>query len=356
MKIKLLSMLACLSLALSGCQMPETSSSVTTTTVTSASTTISSTYTTPDKTTEAETNVVTDAKTATAAANTTVATVTEKEKEAFTIPKYEGKDSVIINGNEPYFRADELTTTSLERYSELDSLGRCGVAYACIGKDIMPTEPRGEIGMVKPSGWVLSKYDFVDGKYLYNRCHLIAFQLAGENANTKNLITGTRFMNIGRMETLENKVASYVRSTGNHVMYRVTPCFEGKELVARGVLMEAQSVEDGGKSIKFCEFVFNVQPGVDINYADGTNKLSAEMEAKLKTSTTTTTTKVKVTEKITTNNVVPQGEWILNTNTKKYHHPWCSSVSTIKEKNKRGFTGSEEEMKRMGYVPCKKCN
>lgn len=353
MKIKLLSMLACLSLALSGCQMPETSSSVTTTTVTSASTTISSTYTAPDKTMEAETNVVTDVKTTTAAANTTVATVTEKKKEAFTAPKYEGKDSVIINGNEPYFRADELTTTSFERYSELDSLGRCGVAYACIGKDIMPTEPRGEIGMVKPSGWVLSKYDFVDGKYLYNRCHLVAFQLAGENANVKNLITGTRYMNIGRMEALENKVASYVRSTGNHVLYRVTPCFEGSNLVASGVLMEALSVEDEGKGIKFCEFVFNVQPGVIINYADGSNELSPDMAAKTATSTTTVT---KRTEKVTTNNVVPEGEWVLNTNTKKYHHTWCSSVSTIKEKNKQGFSGSEEELKQMGYAPCKKCN
>lgn len=354
MKMKLLSMLACLSLALSGCHMPETSSSVATTTVTSASTTISSTYTASDITTEAEINVVNDTQTTTETSNATVATVTEKEKEAFKIPKYEGKDSVVINDNEPYFGTDELTTTSFERYSELDSLGRCGVAYACIGKDIMPTEPRGEIGMVKPSGWALSKYDFVDGKYLYNRCHLIAFQLAGENANEKNLITGTRYMNIGRMETLENKVASYVKGTGNHVLYRVTPCFENNNLVASGVLMEAQSVEDGGKSIKFCEFVFNVQPGVDINYKDGSNALNAEMAAKTTTSTTTTTK--KVTEKVTTNNVVPKGEWILNTNTKKYHHPWCSSVSTIKEKNKQGFSGTEEELKRMGYAPCKKCN
>lgn len=189
------------------------------------------------------------------------------------VPEYSGQPYVIINDNEPYFDNDDLTTQSFEEYSSLDSLGRCGVAYANIGEETMPTEKRGNIGMIKPSGWQIKKYDFIDGKYLYNRCHLIGYQLSGENANEKNLITGTRYMNTEGMLPFENQVADYVQETGNHVLYRVTPVFEGNHLVADGVLMEAMSVEDRGLDIEFNVFVYNVQPGVKIDYATGNSQL-----------------------------------------------------------------------------------
>lgn len=189
------------------------------------------------------------------------------------VPEYSGQPYVIINDNEPYFDKDDLTTQTFEKYSSLDSLGRCGVAYANIGEETMPTEKRGNIGMIKPSGWQIKKYDFIDGKYLYNRCHLIGYQLSGENANEKNLITGTRYMNIEGMLPFENQVADYVQETGNHVLYRVTPVFEGNHLVADGVLMEAMSVEDRGLDIEFNVFVYNVQPHVKIDYQTGKSSL-----------------------------------------------------------------------------------
>lgn len=185
------------------------------------------------------------------------------------IPEYNGKYYVIINNNEPNFTDEEKTTTSFEQYSNLDSLGRCGVAYANIGIDLMPTEKRGSIGMIKPSGWHTIKYDNIDGKYLYNRCHLIGYQLTGENANEKNLITCTRYMNTVGMLEFENKVASYIKETNNHVLYRVTPIFNEEDLLAKGVQMEALSVEDNGKGIKFNIFVYNVQDGININYSNG---------------------------------------------------------------------------------------
>ena len=189
------------------------------------------------------------------------------------VPEYSGQPYVIINDNEPYFDKDDLTTQTFEKYSSLDSLGRCGVAYANIGEETMPTEKRGNIGMIKPSGWQIKKYDFIDGKYLYNRCHLIGYQLSGENANEKNLITGTRYMNTEGMLPFENQVADYVKDTGNHVLYRVTPVFEGNHLVADGVLMEAMSVEDRGLDIEFNVFVYNVQPHVKIDYQTGKSSL-----------------------------------------------------------------------------------
>ena len=185
------------------------------------------------------------------------------------IPEYNGKYYVIINNNEPNFTDEEKTTTSFEQYSNLDSLGRCGVAYANIGIDLMPTEKRGSIGMIKPSGWHTVKYDNIDGKYLYNRCHLIGYQLTGENANEKNLITCTRYMNTVGMLEFENKVANFIKETNSHVLYRVTPIFNGEDLLARGVQMEALSVEDNGKGIKFNVFVYNVQDGININYSNG---------------------------------------------------------------------------------------
>ena len=201
----------------------------------------------------------------------------DEEEEAIgldSIPAYEGRPYVVINNNVPSFTKEELTTKSYEYYSELDLLGRCGTTLACIGKDIMPTEERGPIGMVKPSGWKLKKYDIVDGKYIFNRCHLIGYQLTGENANVKNLITGTRYMNVEGMLPFENEVAEYIRKTGNHVMYRVIPIFEGNNLVASGVSMEAYSVEDRGLGVCFHVYVYNVQPGIEIDYATGDNWLA----------------------------------------------------------------------------------
>lgn len=189
------------------------------------------------------------------------------------IPVYSGSPYVEINHNQPLFEKADLTTEPFENYSELDSLGRCGVAYANICQELMPTEERGEIGSVKPSGWHTVKYpEIIKDLYLYNRCHLIGFQLAGENANEKNLITGTRYLNIEGMLPFENEVAEYVKETNQHVLYRVTPIFTNNNLIADGVLMEAYSVEDSGKGVSFCVFVYNVQPGIEIDYKTGESR------------------------------------------------------------------------------------
>lgn len=263
---------------------------------------------------------------------------TETQFSYGSIPAYSGSPYVAVNENIPYFTDEELTTQSFETYSELDSLGRCGVAYACIGQDLMPTEDRESISEVTPSGWNNKEYDFVDGGWLYNRCHLIGFQLTGENANEKNLITGTRSMNVDGMLLFENMTADYIKETGSHVMYRVTPVFEGDELVPRGVLMEGKSVEDNGEGILFNVFVYNVQSGVEIDYMTGDSKLteaggseSSEQDS-------------------------AEGEYILNTNTKKFHLPDCSSVTDMDEDNREGFSGSREELIDMGYEPCGHCN
>ncbi len=189
------------------------------------------------------------------------------------IPPYEGESYVNINQNKPEFTEEELKAESFEKYSDLDTLGRCGVAFAKVGMETMPTEKRGSIGMIKPSGWHTVKYDIVDGKYLYNRCHLIGFQLTGENANPENLITCTRYMNTVGMLQFENKVATYVKETKNHVLYRVTPVFQEDDLLARGVEMEAMSVEDHGEGISFHVFVYNVQTGIRIDYHTGDSSL-----------------------------------------------------------------------------------
>ena len=199
--------------------------------------------------------------------------VRESETGYTDIPEYQGKPYAVLNNNEPEFSEEEITKTSFEHYSSLDSLGRCRKAFACIGIDTMPTEERGSIGMVKPSGWHTVKYDFIDGKYLYNRCHLIGYQLTGENANEKNLITGTRYMNVDGMLSFENMVADYVTETENHVMYRVTPVYQDNSLVASGVQMEGYSVEDKGKGVSFNVYCYNVQPGVKIDYRTGYSSL-----------------------------------------------------------------------------------
>ena len=206
--------------------------------------------------------------------NDTLAAGTDSADWRATLPEYSDSPYVIVNNNEPFFTENDMTADSFEYYGELDELGRCTVAYASIGKDLMPTEKRGSIGSVKPTGWHTVKYDIVDGKYLYNRCHLIGYQLTGENANDKNLITCTRYMNTVGMLEWENKVASYIKETNNHVLYRVTPIFEEDNLLATGVEMEAYSVEDNGKGIMFHVFVYNIQDGITIDYKTGESKLS----------------------------------------------------------------------------------
>ena len=232
------------------------------------------------------------------------------------IPEYSGEPYVTIHDNVPFFLEEELTTDAFETYSELDDLGRCGTAYANICEDIMPTEKRGKIGMIKPSGWHTVKYTGIDGNYLYNRCHLIGYQLSAENANEKNLITGTRYLNVTGMLPFENMVADYVNETGNHVLYRVTPIYNQENLVADGVLMEAQSVEND--DLAFCVYCYNVQPGIEIDYHTGDSK-SSETEQPSKTS---------------------EDLYVLNRNTKKFHRPNCSSVQDIKPKNKQEFSGN----------------
>ncbi len=281
------------------------------------------------------------------------------------IPAYSGTPYTEVNGNQPYFTEEELTTQSFETYSELDSLGRCGMAYANVGQDLMPTEPRGEIGAVKPSGWHLVKYDNVDGKYLYNRCHLIAYMLAAENANPQNLITGTRYLNVQGMLPFETKVCDYVKNTGNHVLYRVTPIFDGDNLLADGVLMEAYSVEDAGEGISFCVFAYNVQPGIGIDYATGDNwaegsgtyqSTVASVAEETPVPQPETDTAVQITPESSVSQESRETTYVLNTNTKKFHYPTCSSVDDMKEKNKQIYTGSRDEVINMGYVPCKRCN
>lgn len=251
------------------------------------------------------------------------------------IPAYSGEAYIAVNDNQPFFTQDELTTQAFETYSELDSLGRCGTAYANICRELMPTEPRGEIGSVKPTGWQSVKYDFVDGKSLYNRCHLIGFQLAGENANPKNLITGTRYLNIEGMLPFENLVADYVKETENHVLYRVTPVFQGDELVARGVEMEAFSVEDRGEGVYFHVYCYNNQPGISIDYATGESRLASEPAGEDGSGTAET--------------------YILNTKSKKFHLPGCSGASDMSPSNREEFAGDRQELLDQGYTPCGIC-
>ena len=268
------------------------------------------------------------------------------------VPEYDGVPYVEINDNEPEFTEAELTTEPYEEYSELDPLGRCGTAEACIGEDLMPDGEREDISEVEPTGWENREYDIVDGGYVYNRCHLIGFQLSGENANEENLITGTRYMNTEGMLPFENMVAEYVQETDNHVMYRVTPVFEGNDLVASGVQMEAESVEDGGAGICFNIYVYNVQPEIIIDYSTGANWADTD-------SGNEKTADISAADDSDAENGEDQEPkeqtYILNKNTKKFHKPECSSVDDIKAENKSGFTGTREELIEDGFDPCGKC-
>lgn len=254
---------------------------------------------------------------------------------------YDGKPYVVINDNDPDFTDADMTTTSFERYGELDGLGRCTTAFANIGKDLMPAEKRGPIGEVKPTGWQTDKYDNVDGKYLYNRCHLIGYQLTGENANEKNLITGTRYLNVDGMLPFENMVADYIKETNNHVLYRVTPVFSGDNLVASGVQMEAESVEDNGDGILFNVYCFNAQPGIAIDYATGDSHQDDSIVADASKSTTAAEANVQT--------------YVLNTNTKKFHKESCNSAKSMGASNKKIYTGSRQEIIDMGYEACGVC-
>ena len=273
------------------------------------------------------------------------------------IPPFDASPYTIINDNIPYFTNDEITTQSYEYYPELDDLGRCGACIACISLDMMPKNERERIGMIKPSGWQISKYDFIEGKHLFQRCHLIGYQLTGENANLSNLITGTRYMNVQGMLPFENKTANYIKSTGNHVMYRVTPVFEGDNLVASGVLMEAYSVEDKGQGLCFNVFCWNSQPGVVIDYATGDNHLDENYDVDILDSTVEDIDGPLVADSEMPDNRNEQSQtYILNKNTKKIHYPWCSSVDDMAEHNKQEFTGDINEIISQGYSPCKRCN
>ena len=189
------------------------------------------------------------------------------------IPDYNGTSYIFINNNEPEFDLSDKDKCSFEYYYDLDELGRCTGAYACLSKELMPTEERGIISHIKPSGWKISKYDFIEGEYLFNRCHLIAYSLSGENDNDKNLITCTRYLNATTMLEFEEKVANYIRKTNNHVLYRVKPVFDKTNLIAKGVQMEAYSIEDNGEGIKYNVFAYNIEPRVHIDYLDGSNYL-----------------------------------------------------------------------------------
>ena len=352
-----------------------------------------------------------------ASADTTKAKITLDN-----LPKYSDSAYVELNNNKPQFtKAEKRNKKAFEKYSDLDELNRCGVAFANVCKEIMPTEERGTIGMIKPSGWQTVKYmGLVDGNYLYNRCHLIGFQLAGENANEKNLITGTRYMNVEGMLPFENKVADYINShKNNHVLFRVTPVYEGNNLVASGVQMEAYSVEDKGKGVCFNVYCYNVQPGVIIDYSNGKSKLAdervtyislnyskytlkagktlklkaytvpedvttkitwfssnqkvAKVNSKgvvtaIKAGTVTITAKtengLKAKCKITVTSAPVQSNppstggttYVLNTNTHKFHYSSCSSVNDMSPKNRQDVTWSRSDIIAKGYDPCKRCN
>ena len=256
------------------------------------------------------------------------------------VPDYDGKAYIELNGNVPEFSESEKTySESFEEYGKLDSLGRCTYAVSCIGKDLMPTEKRGSIGSVKPSGWHISKYDFVDGKYLYNRCHLIGYQLTAENANERNLITGTRYLNVEGMLPFENDVADYIEITNNHVYYKVTPIFEGNNLVANGVQMQAYSVEDNGQGISFNVYCYNVQPGVAIDYATGDNQAVASSSVRS-----------------TSSDEADKKTYIVNTKTKKFHNPDCDGAKKMSSSNKKKYKGTRDSLISNGYSPCQKCN
>lgn len=264
------------------------------------------------------------------------------------IPAYSGNAYVAVNGNVPFFTEEEITASSYEYYSELDALGRCGVVHASLGMDTMPPkgDERGEIGHVKPSGWIQGKYNtsLVDGGWLYNRCHLIGWQLSDEDDNERNLISGTRYLNIEGMLPFENMVAAHLREDGGHVMYRVTPIYEGNNLLPSGVLMEAYSVEDEGEAISFCVYCYNVQPGILIDYKTGANCLD---DGYSKPDAGTDATPEVSDDEVSS--------YVLNKSSLRVHKPTCSSVESMASYNKEEYTGTLTELLSSGYRKCGAC-
>ena len=263
------------------------------------------------------------------------------------VPPFSGAAYAAVNGNVPFFEPSQITNVGTERYSRFDSLGRCGPAWASVGLELMPQTDRGDISSVTPSGWNQAK---VDGEWLYNRCHLIGYQLTAEDARPQNLITGTRYLNIQGMLPFENMVADYVKETGNHVMYRATPVFVGDELVCRGVLLEGLSVEDEGDGICFCVFAYNVQPGLELNYADGSIIATSLPVGD-------GTIQVQPTAELVPDQPAAPitASYVGNKNTRKFHVSSCSSVADMKESNKVPLASREEAIAE-GYEPCKRCN
>lgn len=273
------------------------------------------------------------------------------------VPDYHETPSVEIHQNVPFFSDSDMTENFFESYSPLDSLGRCGPAMACLGKETEPTGERGEIGPVKPSGWHTQKYSGIEDHYLYNRCHLIAYMLSGENSNEKNLITGTRYMNKEGMLPYEERTDDYIDITGNHVLYRVTPVFEGDNLLASGVLMEACSVEDRGAGLQFCVYCYNVQPGIEIDYATGDSQGPEYTDSDSTASGASASAQEETVSTLSWGgNGETQQDYVVNINTGKFHYPSCSSVGKMSEHNRKLFHGSREELVRQGYSPCKICH
>lgn len=279
------------------------------------------------------------------------------------LPEYAGNPYVEVNGNVPYFTEDEVGSESFETYGKLDALGRCTTSLACLSEETMPPEgeTRGKIGNIKPSGWVSVKYDCVEGKYVMNRCHCIGWQLSAENDNPRNLISGSRYLNI-EMLAYENRVADYIRETGNHVMYRVTPVFVGEELLCRGLLMEGYSVEDEGEGIRYCVFFYNVQPGIEFDYATGSSRYTGVFLDTESTAVAYEPGTADGTENPAESSASPvakDGEtitYILNRKTYKFHLDSCKSVLKMKESNKEVFTGNREYLLSIGYEPCGNCH
>ncbi len=295
-------------------------------------------------------------------------------------PTVDAGDYVEIDGNTPSFTVDDATTDAFQSFSQLDRLGRCGTAYACLGPETLPTDARGDISEIHPSGWVQNFYDFIEDESLYNRSHLIAHCLSGQDANEQNLITGTRHFNADVMEPIEAMVLDYIERTGNHVLYRVTPVFEGDELVARGVQIEALSMEDGGQGVSLNVFLRNIQPGVAIDYATGDNwadetatdggrGTGAGTGAAGSWGTTTAVVGASTLSPISiaaasdqaasedsTSDTPATVTYVVNKNTGKFHYPSCSSVSKIKAKNRMDSDQTRDELIAQGYVPCKNCN
>ena len=289
-------------------------------------------------------------------------------------PMADEGDYVEIDDNVPSFTVDDATTDAFQSFSQLDWLGRCGTAYACLGPETLPTDVRGDISEIHPSGWVQNFYDFIEGESLYNRSHLIAHCLSGQDANEQNLITGTRHFNADVMEPIEAMVLDYIERTGNHVLYRVTPVFEGDELVARGVQIEALSMEDGGQGVSLNVFLRNIQPGVAIDYATGNNWAdeaatagswsASAASSSLSTSATAGAAPLSPISAAATTSQADDAStdtpatvtYVVNKNTGKFHYPSCSSVPKIKAKNRMDSNQTRDELIAQGYVPCKNCN